>query len=76
MLTFVLLFYYLIYEIMFWYDMMSELDLLSMKHELAWWCDIDLVIAWLWVQTLENQTKNFIFSIFGFELNMKGWEKP
>jgi len=28
------------------------------------------------VQTLENQTKNFIFSIFGFELNMKGWEKP
>jgi len=76
MLTFVLLFYYLIYEIMFWYDMMSQLELLSMKHVLAWWCDIDLVSAWLWVQSLENQTKKFIFSIFGFELNMKGWEKP
>jgi len=35
MLTFVLLFYYLIYEIMFWYDMMSQLELLSMKHVLA-----------------------------------------
>jgi len=61
---------------MFWYDMMSELDLLSMKHELAWWFDIDFAIAWLRVQTLENQTKNFIFGIFGLELNMKGWEKP
>ena len=35
MLTFVLLFYYLNYEVMFWYDMMSELDMLSMKHELT-----------------------------------------
>jgi len=48
---------------MFWYDMMSELDLLSMKHDwLNWLCNC-LVNEWVWVQTLENQTKNFIFGI-------------
>jgi len=48
---------------MFWYDMMSELDLLSMKMTwLNWWCNY-FVIEWLWVQTLENQTKNIIFGI-------------
>jgi len=42
---------------------------------LNWWCNY-FVIEWLWVQTLENQTKKHYFWHFGFELNMKGWEKP
>jgi len=32
-----------------------------MKHELAWWFGIDLVIAWLWVQALGKPKLNFIF---------------
>jgi len=28
--------------------------IVSMKYELTWWFVIDLAIAWLWVQVLEN----------------------
>jgi len=28
--------------------------IVSMKHELAWWFDSDLAVAWLWVQVLED----------------------
>ena len=61
---------------MFLYIMIIELWFLAREYELVKWFDIDLVITWLWVQTLENQTKNIIFWYFGFELNMKGWKEP
>ena len=47
--------------------------IISMKSELVKWFDIDLEIAWLWVQALENLYQTLIFDIFGFGLNLKSW---
>jgi len=42
------------------------------KHELVEWMYIDLALAWLWVQTLENLKLDFIFAKLSFGLNVKG----
>ena len=46
--------------------------IVSMKHELAWWFDIDLAIAWSWVQVLGEPKLNILFAIFGFGMKVKG----
>jgi len=43
-----------------------------MKYELVEWFDIELVFAWVWVQTLEGSKWNSIFAIFSLVLNLKG----
>jgi len=40
--------------IMLWNDMMTELDLLSMKYDCLNWLCSWIVIEWSWIQTLEN----------------------
>ena len=61
---------------MFLYIMIIELWFLARKYELVKWFDIDLVITWLWVQTLKNQTKNIIFGILALNWIWKVGKNP
>jgi len=58
------------------YIMIIELWFLVRKYELVKWFDIDLVITWLWVQTLENQTKNIVFGILALNWICKVGKNP
>jgi len=50
--------------------------LISMKYELVEWLGIELVCAWLWVQTLEGPNETLFFWLFWSCLEFEGLKEP
>ena len=50
--------------------------LVGTKHELAWWFIIDLIFAWLGVQTLVKPKLSFLFAKLDFLTKKRRGRKP